>query len=154
MLAIALANGGRSCGTLANRRCSASAALNRFAHRGEQTRYSSAVTLNDCRKLSALGERHTHTVDANVLDLVAPVVYREPPINFNRQSLWPNDLAGHQYASGIGPATVHSEALAAILRKPLTIKAHKMVFEGSKTLAAPPWSQLANTDPEQSGIYR
>jgi hypothetical protein len=62
------------------------------------------IALNDGRKLRALGERHTHAVDANVGDLVAPVAYGEPSINFNQRSLRTNDLAGHDHASGIGPA--------------------------------------------------
>ena len=92
------------------------------------------IALNDGRKLRALGERHTHAVDANVGDLAAPVAYGEPPINFNRRSLRTNDLAGHDHASGIGPATVYPEALAAILGKLLTIVVHKMVFEEAPEL--------------------
>jgi hypothetical protein len=110
-----LPTGGPSCGSLANRRCSASAVLNRLAHRREETGHSPAIALHDRRKLGALGERHTHAVDANVADLVAPFAYREPPINFNRWSLRTNNLAGHHHAGGIGPATVHLEAFAAIL---------------------------------------
>jgi hypothetical protein len=84
---------GPSRGSLANRRCSASAALNRLAHRREETGHSPAIALHDRRKLGALGERHTHPVDVNVADLVAPVAYREPPINFNRRSLRTRDAA-------------------------------------------------------------
>src|SRR6202045_2641464 len=105
-----LPTGGPSCGSLAGRRCSASAALNRLAHRREETGHSPAIALHDRRKLRALGERHTHTVDADVGDLVAPIAYREPPINFNRWSLRTNNLAGHHHAGGVGPGNIYPGA--------------------------------------------
>jgi hypothetical protein len=71
---------------------SGAAALNRLAHRREETRHSSGIALNYGGKLRALGERHTQAVDANVADLVASVVYHEPPINLNwrrcRRMIW------------------------------------------------------------------
>src|ERR1700737_3842298 len=110
------------------------AALNRLAHRREETRDSSAIALNDRRKLGALDECHTHAVDANVAALVASAAYHELPINLNGRSLRTNDSAGHYHAGGVAPATVHPEVFAAILRKSLPIIAHKHVFEETREL--------------------
>ena len=109
--------------------------LNRLAHRREETRYLSAIALNDRRNLGTLGECHTHAVDADVADPVASVADHEPPINLNRRSLWTNDLAGHDHPGGIAFAAVHPEGFAAILRKPLSIIMHKIVFEKAAELA-------------------